>query len=932
MNQDVLIEHWQNVCHAFIIQHQLTSDIIEPLSRSLAASEFAQQFFFTHPALLCEVLKAHDRADLRDHELYRAHLAALPKDNEFVYMKALRRLRKQNLFKILYRAIGLKVNVEQTLKELSLFADCCLLDVMHFAQQQLDSQYLVPTDTNGFPQQLLIVALGKLGGFELNFSSDIDIYFVYPEESNGRAAGVDSGYYFTILAKKIVKYLSEVTEDGFVFRVDLRLRPNGHAGSTVVSLRMLETYYQEQGRDWERYAMLKARIVNASSPYAHQLLAIISPFVYRKYIDFSVLEALRSIKQVMGRVNQLKQLQQDIKRGDGGIREIEFICQANQLIRGGRETALRHPHIFKAIDALTEYAVFTVHDRQRLREAYCFLRQVENAIQMQGDQQTHQLPTEEMGKVQLLIALNMVNWKQFETLLSAHAREVSIRFNQMLGNKTPETHSDGDKLYDNQIRNLLMGNLSEIPAEDLLLTLGFEKPQQAFYQLYNFLNLPRYARLSQIAKRRVEAFLCLLLKTIYCHAPVDEIFVRLLSLLEQVMQRSAYLALLTENPASLQHLLKLFSLSPWIAQHLCEHPFLLEVLLDEQRLYQPLTEQKLANQLATTLQQSDTLEIKIERLKHFKLMQQLRVASAWVTQRLTAMEASQHLSRTAAVILKNVLLIALEQLSVKYTDTACIQDKFAIIAYGKLGSEELTLTSDLDLVFLHACESEDEVKVIKLSRSILHLLNTRTHGGRLYAVDTRLRPSGSAGLLVSHIDAFEEYQQHKAWVWEHQALVKARFITGANHLELRFNALRACVLGTVRETPALAKEVRHMRLKMKKQLGLIPVEAWKQQDGGLIDIEFFVQFIVLAFAQKHPDLLKPTSTLALINTIAKINLLKKGACKQLREHYCHLLEAFNQQIIQEVMLDKASNEARIRFCYFFKTQLAFFGLDWVEKA
>lgn len=866
LDQARTLEALQQRCNAFFnnIDDSIAKEQISLLAKLLYASNYAWLQFQKNPQLFQRIIEQGKLANKRNRKQYLSFAATITDDNEKIFMRSLRLFRHQELIRIAWRAQDVKNSVRVILKELSDLADICILTALEFAYKQINKKHNPPILADGQQQKLYVMALGKLGGEELNFSSDVDINFAYPYETMPTTeTELAASQYFTKVAKYAVRMLSEVTADGFVYRVDLRLRPYGQSGPIAMSFKAIDNYYQEQGRDWERYAMVKARVINPDQT-SGKLMATLSSFVYRRYIDFSVLEALRSLKAIIQREVRVQSLQDDIKRGPGGIREIEFICQSQQLIRGGRALTLRTTNIYDAYQALSAAHLFDADNIKQLIACYDFYRQLENAIQMLEDKQQHQLPADLFKRQQLLTTLSLNDWHQLEQKLKIYRDKVSHIFNSMLEVKALN-YQDEDKVIDTQLVNLCRGKLADIPSEDLLRSLGFVQPQTALQQLNGLLASHRYRHLSQIGKLRLEQFLPLLLKELQSLPKVDAVFFQVLKLLESILKRSTYLALLTENPIALKHLLALFSLSGWVAEKVSAHPFLLEVLLDEQTLYNPMTEKELENQLSAVVGDSQDLEFIIEQLNRFKLTQQLKVAAGALTNQILPHQVTKHLSRTANVILKTVLNSAKKTLQVRHNKHEPSLEKFAIIAYGKLGSEELHLTSDLDLVFLHSIEqAEDETAIVRLSRKILSILNTRTLDGVLYQVDTRLRPSGSAGLLVSHIDAFELYQQQKAWTWEHQALVKARFLAGDQTIAKRFEQLRTQVLMTNRDKSQLAAEVVNMRLKMKAEFKGNRSSSLKQRDYGLIDIEFLCQYLVLALAHDTPELINQRSVFKIL--------------------------------------------------------------------
>lgn len=842
--------------------------------------------------------------------------------------KALRHIRHKEMLRIAFRALSGKATLEETLRETSDFADICLTHTLSYLHKEYEKKYGQTVDAEGNPQRLHIVALGKLGGRELNFSSDVDLLFAFPEEATLLDSSTDMtvSSFFSLLVKSFIKLISEVTQDGFVFRMDLRLRPHGQSGPIVMSFAALENYYQEQGRDWERYAMMKARLLSPHTQHANRLHMIFQSFVYRRYIDFSVLESLRGLKQLIAREVKLKRLSDDVKRGPGGIREVEFIVQALQLTHGGRNKSIQSVNFLQALKSVYQKKLLTKNDYQDLYDAYVFLRRLENAIQMFDDQQTHNLPKALAAQKALCLTFDISDFDILLGKLNQHRGKVTRCFKTILS-ESNHSYQDDKKLLEKQLLGLSQGQLGDVPSEDLLLSLGFKDPQAAYQRLLKFTRSKRCQRLSQLSKMRLDKFIPLLLIKCQDRDDVDIVFVRILRLLEGIIQRSAYLALLIENPISLEHLLKLFSLSPWISEQVSEQPFLLEALLDVDSLYHPESEQTLSNGVREDIDACEGMEEKLEVLRQFKLKQQLIIAAASLVNQIEADKVSRHLSSVASIVLGEVFNIALNETNMDWSESP-LSEHFSIIAYGKLGSQDLGFQSDLDLVFLHDCESKFESKVIRFAQRILNILSTRMIGGVLYHVDTRLRPSGNAGLLVSDIDAFETYQRENAWTWEHQALVKARCITGALELKARFETLRQDILSKKRDLKTLQDDIIDMRQKIHESDKVFDFKHIKASPGGLIDIEFFIQFLVLKYAHFYPNLSEFTETDKIIDSLGEAEILSSMQVKELKTLYYHKLS-----ILHSLELGESLNEVSVLASLktgseAFKPYLDAFQLHW----
>lgn len=793
------------------------------------------------------------------------------------YCQALRKFRNLHLLQLLLLESINLLTTEEVMTNWSDCADAIILHALEYCKQTLISRHGEPLDAQLKPVELITLAMGKLGGRELNYSSDIDLIFTY--SAVGRTSGpeaLDNQQFFSKLIQNFSQVLQNHTADGLVFRVDLRLRPHGDSGPLVYSFAAMETYYQEQGRDWERYAMVKARIIhpNLSEPNIWFNQTII-PFIYRRYVDFSIIESLRSMKAMIERELILNPDLNDIKRGKGGIREIEFIIQSVQLIRGGRLHQLRTSNALQSLATLKEEKLLS--HCLALRQAYLFLRKLENALQSLNDQQTHSLPKDSFKQLQITNACGFLQWSDLLRRLQQYQRIVNNIFHSILGEA--REYEDQKRVLTNQLSNLWQGNVEQSLAINLLSSLGYEKAEYCFQLLHNFRHSPRCKRLSQIARLRLDRFMVLLLNELLLFDKKDEILLQVIHLLENIVGRSAYLALLSENPNVFSELLYLFSQSAFITSMIVSHPFLLEVLLDENSEWQPLSRTQLKGLVEKKLSAISDSELKQELLRQFKLSYWLLAARAEIKGNSTVIRCGQFLADLAQVLVEQVFILASDQLIKRDSSIKSIQNRFGIIAYGKLGSRELNFSSDLDLVFLHTMRSDEEIITTRLTQKILHMLTTRTRSGILYAVDTRLRPSGSAGLLVSHVSAFVDYQKNQAWTWEHQALTKARILVGNTSLKKTFLQLKEDVLHFPRKVSFLKQEILTMRQKMQQNKN----ESFKHQIGGLIDLEFMLQFLILK--SKYSELARYTHTLGQLRMLYSINLLHKDQFLLLKKAY-----------------------------------------------
>ncbi|MDI9818170.1 MULTISPECIES: bifunctional [glutamate--ammonia ligase]-adenylyl-L-tyrosine phosphorylase/[glutamate--ammonia-ligase] adenylyltransferase [unclassified Legionella] len=835
--------------------------------------------------LLKTLLTSDDWQNALDFNTCFAQLQQLDSSSFNLFSRSLRQFRHRQLLSLLLREMsGLTTTIE-TMTAWSACADAIILRAIAFCSQELGARYGQPCDESGAICKLYVLAMGKLGGRELNYSSDIDLIFAY--SSTGHTNGEESisnQQYYTKVVQRFLQLLQTVTAEGFVFRVDLRLRPNGESGALVSSLAAMETYYQEQGRDWERYAMVKARLIgeNTENP-AHWFHRLITPFVYRRYVDFSVIESLRSMKAMIEREVQLNPMLDDIKRGFGGIREVEFIVQNLQLIRGGRLPELQQQNTIAALTILGQKELLP--RTSALKQAYLFLRKLENVLQSHNDQQTHALPNDALKKAQIALAMGYSDWKQLEVRLHQYQRIIGALFSSTLGKVQP--YEDERRLLANQLMSLWQGHVEKTMAVNLLASLGFQQAERCYQMIHAFRHAPRCRRLTQAARIRLDRFMVLLLNELTEVTETDTVLLQVIQLLENIVGRSSYLALLTENPQVLKELLYWFANSAFITSLLVNQPFLLEVLLEQQQNWRIPSRKQLEQTLKNQLDRCSEQEQQEELLRQFKLVNWLSAARAEMYGRYSAVRISRFLTDIAEVIVAKILTLASNQLSLRYPQIKKIKSQFAIIAYGKLGGREMNYNSDLDLVFVHKVSSEEEALVTRLTQKILHMLTTRSQAGILYSVDTRLRPSGEAGLLVSHIDAFIEYQLHHAWIWEHQALIRARFLVGDKHIHLAFKQLKKEALSAPREKSLIFDEVVAMRQKIARHAS---GEMIKYTAGGLIDLEFLVQFLVLI--QSDSAYTRYTHTLSLLQKLFSNRVISQeqfSTLKNAYKSYHHLL-------------------------------------------
>jgi glutamate-ammonia-ligase adenylyltransferase len=902
---------------------------LKQLQRTLIGSDFVAEQLQRHPEWLQALLSSGDLQREYAAEEYAERLQMLlnTTDDEKELHRQLRLFRQREMIRLIWRDLNRLGDMRGTTRELSWLADACIDRTLEWLYQQACQRWGVPhsrPDANGrrHPQRMVVLGMGKLGAYELNLSSDIDLIFTFPAngETDGERKNLDNQDFFIRLGQKLIQALDNLTIDGFVFRVDMRLRPFGSAGPLACSFGAIESYYQDQGRDWERYAMIKARVVAGDQQAGAELMKLLRPFVYRKYIDFSAFESLRDMKRMINREVRRKGLDHNVKLGAGGIREVEFIAQAFQLIRGGRDPELQQRELLNILPQLPEKVGMPETAVGELIRAYTFLRNVEHGIQAIADKQTQELPEDETGRERLAYAQGFDSWNALDQALQGYRADVSRHFADVIA-PAEEGEEQPDDLRGDWLA-LWQGMMDESSALEFLLEQGYEAPEPALKAVQDLKGLRTVQMLQKVALERLEAVLPLLLESVGQCDNAGVTLERVLVLVQAVLRRSAYLVLLHENPAALKQLVRLCSASAWFAEQLSKQPVLLDELIDPRTLYTPPNLTELRTELRQQLLRiaEDDIEQLMETLRYFKHAHMLRVAASDITGVLPLMRVSDYLTWLAEAVLEAVLEIAWRNLTDKHgvpqksPGVACDPD-FIIIGYGKVGGIELSYGSDLDLVFLHDADANLEtdgdrpiansVFFNRLGQRIIHILNTFTPSGILYEVDMRLRPSGNSGLLVSSLNAFKEYQQKEAWTWEHQALVRARVVAGSPALAERFQAVRREILGQPREEAKLQSEVTEMREKMRGHLGSKPGNEQeigsfdlKQDRGGIVDIEFMVQYLVLRHAAEMPALMRWTDNIRILASIEAEGLLASDEVELLREAYKAYRAAGHRQTLQ----------------------------------
>lgn len=901
---------WQQYCReAQLAGITLSQDktFLNGLWRVLALSDYAGQVFCAHPHYPLEfhAVKKNKEISATDlHKIWRFYASEVK--DEITLMSQIRQFRHRVLTQILWRELLGQRSFLKHLQELSLLADVSIQIATQYIYESLAKQWGTPCNSQGIAQPFMVIALGKLGGEELNFSSDVDLMFTYPEEGMTDSLRCTNEQFFTKVGQQLIKVLGEVTEEGFVYRVDMRLRPHGQSGNLVMNFAALEGYYQYYGRDWERYALIKARVVTGPLPYAEKLEALLSPFIYRKYLDYGAIEALREMRDLIANEVKRRSLQNDLKLGPGGIRQIEFLVQVFQLIRGGREPQFQHRQLLVALGRLAEsgYIENVVFDH--LRNAYLFLRICEDRIQMMHDTQTAQLP-EGSDRARLFYAMNFAQWEDFYNTLNTHLQRVMQAFKLIFAVPKPIINV-------NQSQRLLWSQIDDPGAPKILQSLGYFPGEEAQIKLMQFKNSRLCQNLKKHASTRLDKMMPLVISMVAATNPSIVLLSKMLRFVQSLVRKSAYLALLIERPNALAYLIKLCDASEWILEQLCAYPVLLDELLSPPSWKEISEKEFLAKALEVRMRwlANDDLESQMDRLREFKLACYLHFAAHEIFEK-EIIDIPLAINELTEVILAKIYELSLQFMISHYQlkeNVQKIKEKisFGIVAYGKLGAKELNYASDLDLVFLYAAKDEEVVLQgrvalnagefsLRLAQRIIHMLSTHTTSGKLYEVDVRLRPGGSAGLLVSQFPAFRKYLFVHAWTFEHQALVKARVVVGSSIIKKHFEKLRTQILFLRRDPVILKKDIKEMREKMLSQWHS-KENILKQGAGGLADIEFIVQYAVLHWANAYPLLSSKRNTIKILQQLSDYQLLSEAEAELLVTAYLDYQQIIRRKILQ----------------------------------
>jgi glutamate-ammonia-ligase adenylyltransferase len=904
----------------------LPENFAEGMVKVWAMSEFVVQNCTKKPEIILELIQSGDLFKSYNKATYREKLAQKTIETEAELMTTLRHFRRHEMSRIAWRDIADWEELTQTLRELSWLADACIQTALDFLYKQACEKRGTPVLSDGTPQQIVVLGMGKLGAYELNYSSDIDLIFAYAE--NGVLPDrKETSYseFFTRICQSLVRVLDEIMVDGFVFRTDIRLRPFGDSGAIIMTFDGMENYYQTQAREWERYAMIKARQVAGDFEQGKPLMSMLNKFVYRRYLDYGAFDELRGLKAQIAQELRRKDRVDNVKLGRGGIREIEFIGQAFQLIRGGNEKSLQVRPILDILERLSELELLNPEDATQLTLSYHFLRRVENRIQQYQDKQTHDLPTNENAKTAMAYVLGFANWDNFLIELNAVRDKVHAVFDAVFSvSKQDEIEQLSQKIWaGSDDEAILLENLTEY---------GFKHSPESLTAISDFKNEPAIRRLSNKGLGVINRLMPQVIATLQTVSNPDETLKRLLALFTAVAGRNVYLALLAENPQALSQLLKLSSASPWIGEYLARYPVLFDELLDTRSLYEPLKKEDLEIQLQQLVKRIDNedLEALMIALRQFKQVNVLRIAAADIMGVIPLMIVSDYLTYLAESIVDCVVKHEWQMMVEKHGyPPECNDEKtnFTVIGFGKLGGLELGYGSDLDMVFIYDCKDGNAMtngeKLLscsqfygRLAQKIRHILETKLLAGDLYEVDLRLRPHGDSGVLVTHINTYEPYYHEHAWTWEFQALVRGRFISGDKNLGEAFSQMRQRVLSLPRDVEKLKTEVREMREKMRENLATKSAEKFdlKQSSGGIVDIEFMVQFSVLAHAAQAPIIFTTyTDNIRLLASLQMENIISKDKMDILKNAYCAYRDAGHKRVLQgDSAIIEAGNFVELR--------------------
>ncbi|MFZ1851516.1 MAG: bifunctional [glutamate--ammonia ligase]-adenylyl-L-tyrosine phosphorylase/[glutamate--ammonia-ligase] adenylyltransferase [Nitrosomonas sp.] len=872
----------------------ISAPLPQPLSLAVAHSRYVQRLFQSEPDRIPLLIETFQRPFSRGQMQSILHSQSEQITDEEILHRVLRDLRKQVMLRLIVRDLSNLADLAEVMTSITALAEISIRFALQFHENWLTQSDRFGTpqgESSNTQQHLMVVAMGKLGGGELNVSSDVDLIFVYPEdgETNGKKT-ISNHEFFARLGRKLIASLHDYTVDGYVFRVDMRLRPHGENSPLAISFPMLEEYFIKQGREWERHAWIKGRVIagypdDDKEPESTLTERIVRPFVFRKYLDFGAYEAMRKLHAQIRKEVERRDLHDNIKLGPGGIREIEFIAQVFQLIRGGRDVDWYIRPTLEVLWRIQKKQQLSAQTVTELLEAYHFLRKLEHRLQYLDDQQTQTLPTHPDDQQLIATSMGFDDYALFMEGLDIHRNNVGRHFDLIFAKPKKSTSHD---MLISLWRTETEDTSHNEAATSQLSLLGFAEPERISQRLRLFYQSDSYLLLSEYTQQQITGLVPLLIEAAAKHSPVEITFERMLQLLEKISVQTAYISLLQEHPHTLQRVAELVSISQWASDYLGRHPILLDELLrrDEPN---PIPDwQALRNELTYQLNHAnnpkiDIVEWQMDVLRHFQHAQVFRLLVTDLEGSLLLETLSDHLTALADLILDVVLQLAWQGLKKRHRE----KPAFAIVGYGKLGGKELGYVSDLDLVFLYQDDHPDAAEIYaKLGQSINTWLNRPTSAGLLYDTDLRLRPNGASGLLVHSIDAFTQYQYEQAWVWEHQALTRARYVVGDAQVGEQFENTRKEILCKQRNLTELRHEILKMRQKMiDAHPNFTHLFDIKHDFGGIIDVEFIVQYLVLGFSNQFPQLTDNFGNIALLKLASELGLIALDKAENVRSAY-----------------------------------------------
>ena len=903
LNTDIYEKVVNSDCIKLII---LNDDENLQLKKICSVSTYAADQLSKSPEIFADWISQQRESKSLNFSIIKADFEGVA-FNELLLKKRLRYWRHYFMVQIILNDTCAQTPLKTILYQVSYLADLLIQVALQIASTELEAKHGIPLNSDGERQQLMVIGMGKLGGGELNFSSDIDLIYVYAEEGSLDGLGhLSYREFFIRVGRLLAKLLNDVTADGFVYRVDLRLRPWGDSGPLVITLAGLENYYHLNGRDWERYALVKARVITGAESDKKKLQDVISPFVYRKYHDFNVFSGLGSLKKQIDIEARKKQQKNNIKLGLGGIREIEFSIQALQILQGGRRKQLQVQSIMTMFEVAKSETFYTSDELAILEESYHLFRIVENRIQMIADQQTHTLPDSEEGQQRMILSLPFDSWDELMQAVNAAKEKVNVIFNQLFSEQLdPEEVVVDFSLYNEQ------------QWLDYAEQYGFSGEKSFAEEMSRFFGERTIVYMSKNGRDRLFQLLPALLTEVYKNKDSSALLSKITNLLSAIAGRSVYLELMSRYQPMLSKLIDLFAKSDWLADEIIHYPILLESVLipQEDSIFK---KSDLIRALNRELEHvGGDVELELDVLRVFKRQQMFQIALKEIEGKIPALEASRYLSELAAVMLQASYELNWTVLVKNYgepeyrLDGKKHQAKMGVIAYGKLGGQELHYSSDLDVIFLHNSKGSKQLTngkkqldngtfFARLAQKIIASLSLLTSSGRMYEIDARLRPNGASGYLVTAMDAYQTYQLTKAWVWEHQALVRAVYVAGDEVIAAEFQAAKCHILSLQHDRENLAEEVQDMREKMYqakvKESQASTRFNIKQGRGGLVDIEFMVQYLVLRHANKISSLCQYSDNITMIEQLIE-NQCVVPEFKQLTEIYIKLHQYLHQQVL-----------------------------------